>query len=161
MSITRRTAVGLLGALPFATRERAFGTPQLQQPAIQIAPGPFEATRQSLMEYEVPDWYRDAKFGIWAHWGPQSAPEMGDWYARQMYMQGHRQYNYHVKTYGHPSKFGYKDVIPTWHAENFDPEYLLGLYKKAGAKFFVSMGVHHDNRSEEHTSELQSLRHLV
>ena len=62
-----------------------------------------------------------------------------------MYIQGHRQYNYHVKTYGHPSKFGYKDVIPTWKAENFDPDYLLGLYRKAGAKFFVSMGVHHDN----------------
>ena len=97
------------------------------------------------MEYQIPAWYRDAKFGIWAHWGPQSAPEMGDWYARQMYIQGHRQYNYHVKTYGHPSKFGYKDVIPTWKAEHFDPGYLLGLYKKAGAKFFVGMGVHHDN----------------
>ena len=146
MSTTRRTAVGLLGgAIPFATLKRAFGAPQPQQPAIPIAPGRFSATRQSLMEYQIPDWYRDAKFGIWAHWGPQSAPEMGDWYARQMYIQGHRQYNYHVKTYGHPSKFGYKDVIPTWKAENFDPDYLLGLYKKAGAKFFVSMGVHHDN----------------
>ena len=140
VNMTRRTAVGLLGgAIP------AFAAPQPQQPEIQIAPGPFQATRQSLMEYQIPDWYRDAKFGIWAHWGPQSAPEMGDWYARQMYIQGHRQYNYHVKTYGHPSKFGYKDVIPTWKAENFDPNYLLGLYKKAGAKFFVSMGVHHDN----------------
>ena len=146
MSITRRTAVGLLGgALPFAIPRQLPGAPQPQQPEIQIASGPFKATRQSLMEYQIPDWYRDAKFGIWAHWGPQSAPEMGDWYARQMYIQGHRQYNYHVKTYGHPSKFGYKDVIPTWKAENFDPDYLLGLYKKAGAKFFVSMGVHHDN----------------
>jgi alpha-L-fucosidase len=62
-----------------------------------------------------------------------------------MYIQGHRQYNHHLKTYGHPSKSGYKDVIPTWKAENFDPDYLLGLYRKAGAKFFVSMGVHHDN----------------
>jgi alpha-L-fucosidase len=62
-----------------------------------------------------------------------------------MYIQGNRQYNYHVKTYGHPTKFGYKDVIPTWKAENFDPDYLLGLYRKAGAKYFVSMGVHHDN----------------
>ncbi len=110
-----------------------------------IAPGPFQATRESLMQYRCPDWFRDAKFGIWAHWGPGSAPEVGDWYARQMYMQGHRQYDYHVKTYGHPSKFGYKDLIPTWKAENFDPDYLLGLYRKAGAKFFVSMGVHHDN----------------
>ena len=110
-----------------------------------IAPGPFEATRESLKQYRCPEWYRDAKFGIWAHWGPQSAPEMGDWYARNMYIQGHRQYNHHLKAYGHPSKSGYKDVIPTWKAENFDPDYLLGLYRKAGAKFFVSMGVHHDN----------------
>jgi alpha-L-fucosidase len=110
-----------------------------------IAPGPFQPTRESLMQYRCPDWFRDAKFGIWAHWGPQSAPEMGDWYARNMYIQGHRQYEHHLKTYGHPSKFGYKDVIPTWKAENFDPDYLLGLYRKAGAKFFVSMGVHHDN----------------
>src|SRR5450759_4122061 len=91
-----------------------------------IAPGPFQATRESLKQYRCPEWFSDAKFGIWAHWGPQSAPEMGDWYARNMYLQGHRQYNYHVKTYGHPSKFGYKDVIPTWKAENFDPDYLLG-----------------------------------
>jgi alpha-L-fucosidase len=113
--------------------------------AYPIAPGPFEATRASLRQYRCPGWLQDAKFGIWAHWGPQSAPEMGDWYARNMYIQGHRQYNHHLKTYGHPSKFGYKDVIPTWKAENFDPDYLLGLYRKAGAKYFVSMGVHHDN----------------
>jgi alpha-L-fucosidase len=113
--------------------------------AYPIAPGPFQPTRESLRQYRCPDWLRDAKFGIWAHWGPESAPEVGDWYARNMYIQGHRQYDYHVRTYGHPSKFGYKDVIPTWKAENFDPDYLLGLYRKAGAKYFVSMGVHHDN----------------
>ena len=113
--------------------------------ADSITPGPFQPTRESLKQYRCPEWYRDAKFGIWAHWGPQSAPEMGDWYARNMYIQGHRQYNHHLLTYGHPSQFGYKDVIPTWKAENFEPDYLLGLYRKAGAKFFVSMGVHHDN----------------
>ena len=62
-----------------------------------------------------------------------------------MYIEGHRQYKYHLQKYGHPSKFGFKDVIPTWKAEKFDPEYLMDLYKKAGAKYFVSMGVHHDN----------------
>ena len=139
MSMTRRTAVGLLSAAGRLCAE------PFQQPDIPIAPGPFKPSRASLMEYEIPAWYCDAKFGIWAHWGPQSAPEFGDWYARNMYIQGHRQYNYHVKTYGHPSKFGFKDLIPTWKAENFDPDYLVGLYKKAGAKFFVSMGVHHDN----------------
>jgi len=93
----------------------------------------------------VPQWFRDAKFGIWAHWGPQSAAEAGDWYARNMYIEGSEQYKYHLAHYGHPSKFGFKDIIPTWKAEAFDPHYLVGLYKKAGAKYFVSMGVHHDN----------------
>lgn len=62
-----------------------------------------------------------------------------------MYMEGSKQYKYHVQKYGHPSKFGFKDIIPTWKAEKFDPAYLMGLYKKAGAKYFVSMGVHYDN----------------
>jgi alpha-L-fucosidase len=112
---------------------------------LEITPGPFQATRESLASYEPPEWFRDAKFGIWAHWGPQSAIGDGDWYARNMYMEGSPQYKYHVEHYGHPSKFGYKDTIPAWKAENFDPEHLMGLYKKAGAKYFFSMGVHHDN----------------
>jgi alpha-L-fucosidase len=109
------------------------------------AEGPFLATRASLKSYQVPDWFRDAKFGIWAHWGPQSAVEFGDWYARNMYLQGHRQNKYHIEHYGHPSKFGFKDTIAAWKAEKFDADYLIGLYKKAGAKYFMSMGVHHDN----------------
>ena len=111
---------------------------------LAIAPGPFKGTRESLREWQVPDWYRDAKFGVWAHWGPQSAVEYGDWYARNMYIQGNKQYEYHVKTYGHPTKVGFKDLIPTWKANKFDPDHLLGLYKKAGAKYFCSMAVHHD-----------------
>ena len=113
-------------------------------PDLTIAPGPFKGTRESLREWQAPDWYRDAKFGIWAHWGPQSAVEYGDWYARNMYIQGHKQYEYHLKTYGHPTKVGFKDVIPSWKADKFDPDHLLGLYKKAGAKYFCSMAVHHD-----------------
>ncbi len=105
----------------------------------------FLATRASLNDYRIPDWFRDAKFGIWSHWGPQSAIEYGDWYARGMYQQGSEQYLYHVETYGHPSKVGYKDLIDNWKAAKWDPEYLMSLYKKAGAKYFVSMGVHHDN----------------
>jgi alpha-L-fucosidase len=110
-----------------------------------VAAGPFEATRTSLRAYEIPEWFRDAKFGIWAHWGPQSAVEAGDWYARNMYIEGSGQYAYHLKTYGHPSKFGFKDTIPAWKAEKFDPDHLMDLYKKAGAKYFMTMGVHHDN----------------
>jgi len=111
----------------------------------QLIDTPFTASRASLRKYQIPDWFRDAKFGIWAHWGPQSAIEYGDWYARSMYMQGSRQYKYHLEKYGHPSKFGYKDTIPLWKAEKFDADFLLGLYKKAGAKYFMTMGVHHDN----------------
>jgi alpha-L-fucosidase len=110
-----------------------------------IAEGPFQGTRSSLESYQVPEWFNDAKFGIWAHWGPQSAIEAGDWYARNMYLQGSEQYNYHCQRFGHPSKFGFKDTIPAWKAEKFDPESLMQLYKKAGAKYFLSMGVHHDN----------------
>ena len=106
---------------------------------------PFAATRSSLQGYRIPDWFRDAKFGIWSHWGPQSALEYGDWYARNMYIQGQEQYNYHVQTYGHPSKVGYKDLVNDWKAAKWDPDHLISLYKKAGAKYFVSMGVHHDN----------------
>ena len=105
----------------------------------------FEGTRASLHAYRTPEWFRDAKFGIWSHWGPQSAIEAGDWYARNMYQQGSEQYNYHVQTYGHPSKVGYKDLVNDWKAAKWEPDHLIDLYKKAGAKYFVSMGVHHDN----------------
>jgi alpha-L-fucosidase len=106
---------------------------------------PFVGTRKSLRAYRCPDWFRDAKFGIWAHWGPQSAPEFGDWYARNLYLEGSKQYRFHLEHYGHPSKFGYKDIIPLWKGDLFDPEHLVGLYQKAGAKYFMSMGVHVDN----------------
>lgn len=107
--------------------------------------GMFQSHWDSLKRYRCPEWFRDAKFGIWAHWGPQCAPKQGDWYARNMYIQGSRQYNYHVEHYGHPSEFGYKDVIPLWRAENWEPETLIRRYKKAGAKYFVALGVHCDN----------------
>jgi alpha-L-fucosidase len=138
MTFTRRQALAVIGAPAILQRARAAGA------QLEITPGPFKGTRESLRTWQVPAWYRDAKFGIWAHWGPQSAPEYGDWYARNMYIQGQRQYEYHVKNYGHPTKFGFKDIIPTWKADKFDPDHLLDLYKKAGAKYFCSMAVHHD-----------------
>lgn len=110
-----------------------------------MASGPFAPDMASLEQYHAPDWFRDAKFGIWAHWGPQAVPRAGDWYARQMYIPGHPHYDHHLKTYGHPSEVGYKDIIPLWKAEKFDPEALMDKYVAAGAKYFVSMGVHHDN----------------
>jgi alpha-L-fucosidase len=111
----------------------------------KIAAGPFSPSWNSLSSYQTPEWFKNAKFGIWAHWGPQCQPEYGDWYAREMYMEGSRQYKYHLEKYGHPSKFGFKDVINEWKAELWDPESLMALYKKAGAKYFVSLANHHDN----------------
>ncbi|MBO0356458.1 alpha-L-fucosidase [Hymenobacter sp. BT186] len=110
-----------------------------------LAAGRFQPTWDSLAHYQTPDWYRDAKFGLWAHWGPQCQPERGDWYARGMYQEGSDQYKYHVEKYGHPSKFGFKDVINEWKAEEWNPDELLALYKKAGAKYFVALANHHDN----------------
>ena len=112
---------------------------------LPVAPGPFQPTAESLRQYQYPDWFRDAKFGIWAHWGPQAVPMDGDWYARGMYEPGNKHYKYHLEHYGHPSEFGYKDIIPLWKAEKWDPDRLMKLYQKAGAKYFVSMGSHHDN----------------
>ena len=110
-----------------------------------LQPGPYTSAVASFRQYRAPDWFRDAKFGIWSHWGPQAVPRAGDWYARNMYIEGHPQYEHHLKHYGHPSKAGYKDIIALWKAERFDPDALMALYVKAGAKYFVSMGVHHDN----------------
>jgi alpha-L-fucosidase len=105
----------------------------------------FESTWESLQHYKCPEWFRDAKFGIWAHWGPQGVPMIGDWYARNMYMQGHPHYEHHCRVYGHPSKFGYKDLLDLWKAENFDADALVGLYKRIGAKYFMTCAAHHDN----------------
>ena len=102
--------------------------------------------------YRTPDWFRDAKFGIWAHWGPQCQPEFGDWYARLMYMQGPKPwqqgetpYENHLRRYGHPSSTGFIDIIGKWKAENWQPEDLIKRYVKAGARYFMAMGCHHDN----------------
>ena len=105
----------------------------------------FAPNFQSLYQYQCPEWFRDAKFGIWSHWGPQSVPMFGDWYARNMYIQGTPQYLYHLRHYGHPSEFGYKDLVKLWHAENFDPEGLMELYSKSGARYFMSQASHHDH----------------
>src|ERR1700730_14876284 len=116
-----------------------------QRGAGSIAAGPFQPNWNSLQQYVVPNWFRDAKFGIWAHWGPQCQPEYGDWYARSMYIEGSRDYKYHLKKYGHPSKFGFKDVIGEWKAEKWNPDELVELYRRAGAKYFMALANHHDN----------------
>ena len=105
----------------------------------------YNASFESLYNAGYPDWFRDAKFGIWSHWGPQSVPMYGDWYARNMYIQDTPQYMYHVRRYGHPSRFGYKDICALWKAENFDPDSLMDLFKKSGARYFAVQAMHHDN----------------
>ena len=107
--------------------------------------GPFKPTWDSLLEYEAPEWYRDAKFGIWAHWTPQCVAEAGDWYARNIYVEGQRQYQYHLDHYGPASRFGYKDLCAQWTLLNWEPEELIARYKKAGARIFVALANHHDN----------------
>ncbi|MFV0553069.1 MAG: alpha-L-fucosidase [Mangrovibacterium sp.] len=104
-------------------------------------------------DFKCPDWFADAKLGIWVHWGAQTQPENGGgWYARHMYMQdvgnqqwGAEAYPYHCKTYGHPSEIGYKDVINEWKAENLDTDYLLKYFKSIGAKYFMVLANHHDH----------------
>lgn len=112
---------------------------------LEIASGPFAPTWESLRQFHCPDWFRDAKLAFWSHWGPQSVPMYGDWYARHMYVEGHDQYRHHWRVYGHPSETGYKDIIPLWKAEKFDPEGLMHLFAEAGAKYFVGQAMHHDN----------------
>jgi alpha-L-fucosidase len=117
-----------------------------QTPAdVHIAPGPFKPTWESLTACTTPDWFRDAKFGIWNHWSAQCVPEQGDWYARRMYIQGEKQYDHHLKTYGHPSKVGWMEIDNLWKAENWKPEELMNLYVAAGAKYFTALANHHDN----------------
>lgn len=107
--------------------------------------GPYQPTWDSLLQYDAPEWYRDAKFGIWAHWSPQCVPEAGDWYARQMYMQGSEQNKYQLDHYGPPSRFGYKDLCAQWTLLNWEPDALIARYKKAGAQFFIALANHHDS----------------
>jgi alpha-L-fucosidase len=129
-SVTRRTLLAGAGA--------AFAAPAL---ARQVRPD----WQDFAAAYEAPQWFRDAKFGMWAHWGPQCVPEAGDWYGRLSYIQGHWAYDHRLRTYGHPSRTGFIDIIGKWKAEAWEPARLVDLYKKAGARYFVAMANHHDN----------------
>jgi len=107
--------------------------------------GPFRPDWESLRTYEAPDWYRDAKFGIFIHWGAYSVPAFGnEWYPRNMYRPGSDEYRHHVATYGPPDKFGYKDFLPMFKADRFDPAAWADLFKRAGAKYVVPVAEHHD-----------------
>ncbi|MBC7234821.1 MAG: alpha-L-fucosidase [Chloroflexi bacterium] len=112
---------------------------------IAIPEGPFEPTWASLCTYQVPRWYQDAKFGIFIHWGVYAVPAFGnEWYPRNMYQRGRPEYQHHLATYGPHDRFGYKDFIPMFKAERFDPDEWAGLFRQAGAKFVVPVAEHHD-----------------
>jgi alpha-L-fucosidase len=114
---------------------------------IPIASGPFAPTWESIEQNYPgePAWLREAKFGIWVHFGPQSAGESGDWYARNLYKPGTRAYKNHLRKYGHPSEVGYKEVLHEWNPTKLDPAKLTKIYEDAGARFLMIQGVHHDN----------------
>ena len=107
--------------------------------------GPFRPDWESLQQYQEPQWYQDAKFGIFIHWGLYSVPAFAsEWYSRNMYQQGSPEFKYHVATYGPQSKFGYKDFIPMFKAEHFDPQGWARLFREAGAKYAMPVAEHHD-----------------
>ncbi|ROR72258.1 alpha-L-fucosidase [Bogoriella caseilytica] len=127
-----------------------------------IARGPYDATWDSLTRYQPPQWYRDARFGIFIHWGAISVPAFGnEWYPRTMYQQGTAAFEHHRTTYGPHRSFGYKDFLPHLTMEHFDPAQWAGLFRRAGAQYVVPVAEHHDGfamyetaRSRWHTGNI-------
>ena len=112
---------------------------------VAVQTGAYGNDWESLSAWECPEWFKDAKFGIWAHWGPQCQAEDGDWYARFMYYEGSGQYNFHVSHFGNPKEYGLKDLCNAWKADQWNPQELVSLYKSVGARYFMALGNHHDN----------------
>lgn len=113
------------------------------------SPAPYESTWESLSRHNAePEWFRDAKFGIYFHWGVYSVPAHGsEWYPRHMYIKDHESHQHHVETYGSPSEFEYPDFVPRFTAENFDPQEWASLFKQAGAQYAGPVAEHHDGFS--------------
>ena len=110
-----------------------------------IAEGPYRDDWASLSKYSEPEWYKKAKFGIFIHWGVYSVPAFGsEWYPRLMYLEGTKEFEHHVKTYGPQKEFGYKDFIPMFKAEKFDASEWVKLFKDSGAKYIMPVAEHHD-----------------
>ena len=143
MKRTLLSATLLLVALSISAQDN-YRIPVSEQHE-KMQTGKYQPNWESLETHQTPEWFRDAKFGIWAHWGPQCVEGSGDWMARSLYIEGSREYKYHVEHYGHPSEFGFKDVLPLFKAEKWDPEKLVERYKRCGAKYFFVLGNHHDN----------------
>jgi alpha-L-fucosidase len=159
--ITDITFEDLLANRPASTSSPATATPVTTTYA-QPAPGSalrYTADWQSLQSYTIPEWFRDAKFGIFIHWGVYSVPEFGsEWYPRNMY-QPHTEdsndakvFTHHIATYGPQDRFGYKDLIPLFKAQYFDADKWADLFKRAGAKYVVPVAEHHDGFAMYKTS---------
>lgn len=111
----------------------------------QAKEGPFQPNWDSLKNYKIPEWYQDAKFGIFIHWGAYSVPAFGnEWYPRNMYVQGSPEFKHQVETYGPQTAFGYKNFLPEFRAEHFDPAAWAALFKESGAKYVIPVAEHHD-----------------
>ena len=110
-----------------------------------IAEGPYKDDWDTFTGFEVPSWFSKAKFGIFVHWGLYTVPEnSNEWYSRNMYIEGMPAYEHHIKTYGRQKDFGYKDFIPMFTGEGFDPSAWIRLFKEAGAKYVLPVAEHHD-----------------
>ena len=146
IKIMHKTITSLLLALACATGLQAqdYKVPVTDENE-KMAEGQYQPKWESLRNHKTPEWFRDAKFGIWAHWGPQCVEGSGDWMAREMYMEGSYAYRYHKEHYGHPSEVGFKDILPLFKAEKWDPDKLVERYKRLGAQYFFVLGNHHDN----------------
>ncbi|QHC68614.1 alpha-L-fucosidase [Rathayibacter sp. VKM Ac-2759] len=126
------------------TFDTALHRTRLAEVARVIEEGPLEASWDALAT-TPPDWYVDGKFGIFLHWGPYAVPAFGsEWYPRNMYLEGTPEFEHHRATYGDQSEFGYKDFIPSFTADAFDPEEWARLFRRAGAQFVVPVAEHHD-----------------
>jgi alpha-L-fucosidase len=121
----------------------AFLTSNCQSPEVEKKTK-YKPTWESVKTHETPDWFRDAKFGIYFHWGPYSVPAHAEWYSHWMYVKGHPINKYHLETYGPLSEFGYKDFIKDFTASEFDADEWVKLFEKAGAKFMGPVTEHAD-----------------
>lgn len=143
MKIKAIILMGLFSATSLLVAAEKSGVKyEIPTPKAQI----FTSDWKSLEEnYKCPEWFRDAKLGIFIHWGVYSVPAFGnEWYPRYMYVKDSREYNHHREKWGKHTEFGYKDFIPMFKAEKFDADEWVKLFKKAGAKYIIPVAEHHD-----------------
>jgi alpha-L-fucosidase len=141
------TLTACSGPAPEPTAEKPARTVEatVREAKEVAAKGPFAPNWASLEGFEAPEWYRDGKFGIFIHWGAYSVPAFGnEWYPRRMYQQDDEAFAHHVETWGPQDEFGYKDFIPLFTAERFDPEEWASLFRASGARYVVPVAEHHD-----------------